>query len=385
MSTDDIRRAITLLETQVETSQVVAEAEPMGVRKTLGTFAKSLISNVAKGELETGFAANKLYHGYQKHIGQKGIGLADSTVRDVYNFLTKAKFSPELVQKVIADNLGVQPAEVQQKAHEAFDKSKMGPTFLQIVQKSVESDDTEMPAAVDKTAPAAGSTTPILKDKLGNMSVAAQAKAIDKIIKAIQSAPLEEIDFSKMAKKAKELFTKTVPEPAAKPAAGAFSIDTGDADLDTYIKQLVATKGKKGAIKALMAYKNNLVATSDPFEQLKGELKKLAGIEGKKVLPQKFVDSIRGDLAKLAKGDKESGTYAADKIIKYAKVGYDVRDLTNQWIGNAKAGERFLSLKEHQELTALLEEFGLTWESLGLVTRIDESITDHVLISRIEN
>ena len=52
---------------------------------------------------------------------------------------------------------------------------------------------------------------------------------------------------------------------------------------------------------------------------------------------------LQASIAKLAKGDKESGVAAAQKIMTFAKAGVDVSKQQQAWVANAKAGERFLT------------------------------------------
>ena len=118
----------------------------------------------------------------------------------------------------------------------------------------------------------------------------------------------------------------------------------------------------------------------DPYNDVKSQMRQLQ-VTGTKVLPDKFVNALAGDIAKLAKGDKDSGTYAADKILKFAQAGYDVAKLAQQWNGSAKAGERFLTQSVYREITAMLAEHGLRWADLGLRVRIVEGIEDGVFIS----
>jgi hypothetical protein len=124
-------------------------------------------------------------------------------------------------------------------------------------------------------------------------------------------------------------------------------------------------------------------AATDPYENLKGQMRQLQPQPGAKPLPDKFATSLQGDMAKLAKGDKESGTYAADKILKFAKAGYDVSKLAPTWTASSKAGERFLTQSVYRAISNMLREYGLSWENLGLRIRLDESVGNKgVFISR---
>jgi hypothetical protein len=119
---------------------------------------------------------------------------------------------------------------------------------------------------------------------------------------------------------------------------------------------------------------------ADSFEVTKNQMRNLKVAPGAKPLPAKMVASLQADMKKLAAGDKDSGVFAADKILKFAQAGYDVSKLHPQWLATAKAGERFLTQGAYNEITNMLESFGLTWNDLGLVVRIDESDSDYVFI-----
>jgi hypothetical protein len=86
-----------------------------------------------------------------------------------------------------------------------------------------------------------------------------------------------------------------------------------------------------------------------------------------------MVTGIKGDLAKLSKGDKDSGAYAADKILKFAKAGYEVGDLAKQFMANSQAGERFLTQSVYRKITHMLKEYDLKWSDLGLRLRLVET------------
>lgn len=125
---------------------------------------------------------------------------------------------------------------------------------------------------------------------------------------------------------------------------------------------------------------NTTAPTTDTFELAKGQLRQIQPTPGAKALPPKMVVSLQADMKKMAYGDKESGVFAADKILKFAKAGYDVSKLQPAWLANAKAGERSLTREAYQQITAMLESHGLTWNNLGITVRIDESVSDYVFI-----
>jgi hypothetical protein len=88
-------------------------------------------------------------------------------------------------------------------------------------------------------------------------------------------------------------------------------------------------------------------------------------------------------MEKLANGDKESGIYAANEILKLATDGYDVSKLTSTWNASSKAGERFLTQSVYRAITNMLREHGLTWDNLGLRIRLYEGAGNSgVLLSR---
>ena len=124
----------------------------------------------------------------------------------------------------------------------------------------------------------------------------------------------------------------------------------------------------------------NVPQGADSFEVSKNQMRKIQPTPGAKPLPAQMVTSLQSDMKKLAAGDKESGVYAANKILKFAQAGYDVSKLQPQWLAQAKAGERMLTQSAYREITNMLESFGLTWKDLGLVVRIDESVSDYVFI-----
>lgn len=122
-------------------------------------------------------------------------------------------------------------------------------------------------------------------------------------------------------------------------------------------------------------------AGSDSFEKAKSNIRTVQG--GQKPIPDKVAQGIQADLAKLAKGDKESGVFAAQKIMNFAKAGYDVSKLQPQWTANAKAGERFLTQSVYYAITKMLREHGLGWADLGLRIRLVENTNEVVGVNYI--
>ena len=93
-----------------------------------------------------------------------------------------------------------------------------------------------------------------------------------------------------------------------------------------------------------------------------------------------MAQGVQADIAKMAKGDKESGVAAAQKIMGFAQRGMDVAALQQAWSANAKAGERFLSQSVYRDITNMLREHGMIWSDLNLQIRIDESIGSGVFV-----
>lgn len=128
--------------------------------------------------------------------------------------------------------------------------------------------------------------------------------------------------------------------------------------------------------------------TSDPYERYKGEIRRIAAQPSGKPLPgpvsAKFRTELLGDIQKMKKGDKETGAYIGQKILKYSNAGYDLSTDADRWLAAAKVGERFLTSSEYRDISRMLKEHGLTWKSIGLRVRIDESVgSDGVYISLI--
>lgn len=122
----------------------------------------------------------------------------------------------------------------------------------------------------------------------------------------------------------------------------------------------------------------------DPYERYKSQMRKLS-VDGGKPLPDQYLNSIGKDINRMAKGDKDSGAYAADKILKLAKAGRDVSGLQQRWLKNARVGERFLTQSVYKAVAFMLNECGLTWKDIGLSVRLSESIGSKrtILIKKI--
>lgn len=131
----------------------------------------------------------------------------------------------------------------------------------------------------------------------------------------------------------------------------------------TYIDSLKGAPEAPAAGQAPAAGGKN-AAAGDTFEKAKGDIRKVQG--GQKPMPPKTAATIASDLAKLAKGDKESGVAAAQKIMNFANAGVDVSKQQQAWIANAKAGERFLTQSVYFEISKMLKEHNLSWSDLGI-------------------
>ena len=121
-------------------------------------------------------------------------------------------------------------------------------------------------------------------------------------------------------------------------------------------------------------------ALTDPYENLKGQIRRIQPKPGAAPLPGNLVTELNDDMSKLAKGDKESGMNAATKILKLANDGYNVSNLASTWNANSKAGERLLTQSIYRAITTMLSEHGLIWDNLGLRTRLYEGAGNAVVL-----
>ena len=159
----------------------------------------------------------------------------------------------------------------------------------------------------------------------------------------------------------------TAGQPTAKPAASTAPAQSRTAPAAPGAKTAPAT-GKNAA-------------ANDTYEKSKANIRSVQG--GEKPLPANIAQGIQADLAKMAKGDKESGVFAADKIMKLAKLGMDVKDIQAKWLANSKAGERFLTQSQYFEISKMLREHGLRWSDLGLRIHLVEGTNAYFGISKI--
>ena len=126
---------------------------------------------------------------------------------------------------------------------------------------------------------------------------------------------------------------------------------------------------------------NTNAAAGDTYEKAKGDVRKVQG--GQKPMPPKAAADIQTAIAKLAKGDKESGVFAAQKIMNLAKAGVDVSKQQQAWVANSKAGERFLTQSVYFEISKMLRENNLSWSDLGIRVHLLEGTNKMFGISYI--
>ncbi len=231
-------------------------------------------------------------------------------------------------------------------------------------------------SGTDKTAPAAAAGEP-------GAETAAKSLDVDKLstdtkqslIKTLQTSV--EKDQAAAAKPA---------QPAAEPSSGAGTATAGataagqprvEPDLNAPAPSSAAQPAAAAPAAAPAAQPANKAA-SDTFEKAKGDMRKVAS--GTKPLPDNMAQGVQADIAKMAKGDKESGVAAAQKIMGLAQRGMDVAALQQAWTANAKAGERFLSQSVYRSITNMLREHGMIWSDLNLRVRIDESVNGGVFL-----
>tara|TARA_B110000483_G_scaffold61856_1_gene76923 strand:- start:154 stop:1080 length:927 start_codon:yes stop_codon:yes gene_type:complete len=166
----------------------------------------------------------------------------------------------------------------------------------------------------------------------------------------------------------------------AKAAASAVGkvVGTKKSKEEPSVSNPKASAGKAASPK-VASTKN--AAAGDTFEKAKGDIRKVQG--GQKPLPPKFAADIQASIAKLAKGDKENGVAAAQKIMKFASKGIDVSKQQQAWIANAKAGERFLTQSIYFEISKMLREHNLSWSDLGMRVHLLEGTNSLFGISLI--
>ena len=209
-------------------------------------------------------------------------------------------------------------------------------------------------AAAGATPPAAGAAAPGAKPAAAGAAATMDFKGIQQAV-----AKLTPVDAKALVTHIDSLGSKpaAAPNTAAQPAQANAAPSAQPAAQD-------ATAAPTAPGQAPAAAPNKNAAAGDTFEKAKGDIRKVQG--GQKPMPPKISATIDGALAKLAKGDKESGVFAAQKIMNVAKLGVDVSKQQQAWIGNAKAGERFLTQSVYFEISKMLKEHNLSWSNLGI-------------------
>lgn len=178
-------------------------------------------------------------------------------------------------------------------------------------------------------------------------------------------------------------------KPVKKPAPAVSGISTGDPALDAELADMMKTQGKDAVVKLLKDVRASLTkaaAEKDPYNVYKSQMRDLAksATTGKKLptqLSTKLANELRQDLPRISKGDKDMAATVAQKIMKYAKAGYDLQPAVRSWLTSVQKAEKMLPESDYRMLSELLEEHGLTWGDLGITVRIDESQSGMVFIS----
>ena len=215
-------------------------------------------------------------------------------------------------------------------------------------------------AGAAKADPAAEASVKAIQQQVDKLSPDAKQKLLTKLQTSIEQG----------GQSAKE---NPTAQPAATSAPGAATPDvTTPAATD-------ATATTQPTVGKTTAPANK--AATDTFEKAKGDIRKVQS--GTKPLPDQMAQGVQADIAKMAKGDKESGVAAAQKIMGFAGKGMDVAALQQAWSANAKAGERFLSQSVYRSITNMLGEYGLAWKDLGISVRLVESVSEGVFIKYI--
>ena len=226
-------------------------------------------------------------------------------------------------------------------------------------------------AGAAKTDPAAEASVKAIQQQVDKLSPDAKQKLLTKLQTSIEQG----------GQSAKE---NPTAQPAATSAPGAATPDaTTPAATDatatatpTPTPTPDATATTQPTVGKTAAPANK--AAADTFEKAKGDIRKVQS--GTKPLPDQMAQGVQADIAKMAKGDKESGVAAAQKIMGFAGKGMDVAALQQAWSANAKAGERFLSQSVYRSITNMLGEYGLAWKDLGISVRLVESVSEGVFI-----
>ena len=228
-------------------------------------------------------------------------------------------------------------------------------------------------AGAAKADPAAEASVKAIQQQVDKLSPDAKQKLLTKLQTSIEQG----------GQSAKE---NPTAQPAATSAPGAATPDVTtpaatDATATTQPTAATpdATATTQPTVGKTTAPANK--AATDTFEKAKGDIRKVQS--GTKPLPDQMAQGVQADIAKMAKGDKESGVAAAQKIMGFAGKGMDVAALQQAWSANAKAGERFLSQSVYRSITNMLGEYGLAWKDLGISVRLVESVSEGVFIKYI--
>jgi hypothetical protein len=241
------------------------------------------------------------------------------------------------------------------------------------------------PAAGAATPPAAGAgaATPPAYEA----SVKAIQQQVDKLSPDAKQKLLTKLQTSieQGGQSAKE---KPTSQPAATSAPGAATpaaTATPDATATPAASDATSTPDATATTQSTVGKTAAPVnkAAGDTFEKAKGDIRKVQS--GTKPLPDQMAQGVQADIAKMAKGDKESGVAAAQKIMGFAGKGMDVAALQQAWSANAKAGERFLSQSVYRSITNMLGEYGLSWKDIGIGVRLVESVSEGVFIKYINS
>jgi hypothetical protein len=239
------------------------------------------------------------------------------------------------------------------------------------------------PSAGAATPPSAGAATPPADEA----SVKAIQQQVDKLSPDAKQKLLTKLQTSieQGGQSAKE---KPTAQPAATSAPGAATpaaTATPDATATPAASDATSTPDATATTQSTVGKTAAPVnkAAGDTFEKAKGDIRKVQS--GTKPLPDQMAQGVQADIAKMAKGDKESGVAAAQKIMGFAGKGMDVAALQQAWSANAKAGERFLSQSVYRSITNMLGEYGLSWKDIGIGVRLVESVSEGVFIKYINS
>jgi hypothetical protein len=249
------------------------------------------------------------------------------------------------------------------------------------------------PSAGAATPPSAGAATPpaagagAATPPADEASVKAIQQQVDKLSPDAKQKLLTKLQTSieQGGQSAKE---KPTVQPAATSAPGAATpavTATPDATATPAASDTTSTPDATATTQSTVGKTAAPVnkAAGDTFEKAKGDIRKVQS--GTKPLPDQMAQGVQADIAKMAKGDKESGVAAAQKIMGFAGKGMDVAALQQAWSANAKAGERFLSQSVYRSITNMLGEYGLSWKDLGIGVRLVESVSEGVFIKYINS